>query len=595
MTEAHDHRFDCVLRGGLVFDGRGAAPRRADVAIRDGVVRAVDANIDGSLAARVEDVSGKWVMPGFVDVHTHYDAEVEVAPALGESLRHGITTAIFGSCSLGTAFSSPEDIADMFTRVEGIPYEHVLPLFQRVKSWSDPKGYRAHFDTVALGPNVSAFVGHSDLRAYVMGLGASVTEGRRPTNQELATMKRLLEDGMDAGLIGLSLNTNRWDKLGGTRFRSKPLPATFARWDEIRALSSIVRERRGILQGIPNISAKYDTLLFLAESAALQGRPPLKLSMVSLADVRSNRLVYRAISAITRFTNSVLGGDVRWQGLPMVFDLFVDGLDAPIFEEFSAGTAALHLTEAVERRRLLGTDKYRGWFRRQWTSMVVPRVYHRDFGTTRIVSCPDESLVGRTFRDVARARKQDEVECFLDLCIEHGDKLRWYTTVANDRIAHLRSIMANPDVQPGFSDAGAHLRNMAFYNFGLCLLKLARDAEREGVAFMPVERAVHRLSGEIAEWLGLDAGTLAVDSRADIVVVDPEHLDETLLQTHEEAIPEFGGYTRMVRRNDAAVPMVMVNGRIAVRDGQLRPEVGRERGFGRFLGANERGKLDAMP
>ncbi|MFO0563565.1 MAG: amidohydrolase family protein [Polyangiales bacterium] len=588
MSEAHDHRFDCVLRGGLVFDGRGAAPRRADVAIRDGVVRAVDANIDGSLAARVEDVSGKWVMPGFVDVHTHYDAEVEVAPALGESLRHGITTAIFGSCSLGTALSSAEDIADMFTRVEGIPYEHVLPLFQRVKSWSDPKGYRAHFDAVPLGPNVSAFVGHSDLRAHVMGLGASVTEGQRPTNQELATMKRLLEEGMDAGLIGLSLNTNRWDKLGGTRFRSKPLPATYARWDEIRALSSIVRDRHGILQGIPNISAKYDTLLFLAESAALNGRPPLKLSMVSLADVRSNRLVYKAISAITRFTNSVLGGDVRWQGLPMVFDLFVDGLDAPIFEEFSAGTAALHLTEAAERRRLLGTDKYRGWFRRQWTSMVVPRVYHRDFGTTRIVSCPDPSLVGRTFRDVARARKQDEVQCFLDLCIEHGDKLRWYTTIANDRVAHLRSIMANPDVQPGFSDAGAHLRNMAFYNFGLCLLKLARDAEREGVAFMPVERAVHRLSGEIAEWLGLDAGTLAVDSRADLVVVDPEHLDETLLQTHEEAIPEFGGYTRMVRRNNAAVPMVMVNGRVAVRDGEVRSEVGRERGFGRFLGANER-------
>lgn len=589
MSGAEHPRFDCVFRGATIYDGTGSPPRRADIAVRDGCVAAIDEHIDPSLAARVEEVEGRWIVPGFVDVHTHYDAEVEAAPALSESLRHGVTTVLFGSCSLGTAFSTPEDIADMFTRVEGIPYEHVLPLFSQVKQWDSVKGYRAHFDDVALGPNVSAFIGHSDLRAHVMGLGRSVTDGARPDARELAAMKRLLEDGMDAGFIGLSINTNRWDKLGGTRFRSQPLPSTFAKWSELRALASVVRDRAGVLQGIPNISAKYDTLLFLAESASMGRRKPLKLSMVSLADVRSNRLVYKAISAITRITNGALGGDVRWQGLPMVFDLYVDGLDAPIFEEFSAGTAALHLSEMAERRSLLGTHKYRDWFRKQWTSLIVPRVYHRDFGTTRIVACPDASLVGRTFRDVARERGRDEVELFLDLNIEHGDKLRWYTTIANDRVEHLRNILANPDVQPGFSDAGAHLRNMAFYNFGLCLLKMARDAEREGVAFMPIERAVHRLTGEIAQWLGLDAGTLAVGARADLLVIDPARLDDSLHAVHEAPIAEFGGYTRMVRRNDATVPLVMVNGRVAVRDGALSPELGR-RAFGRFLGINERSR-----
>lgn len=593
-TTTSDARFDCVLRGGTVFDGRGSAPRVADVGIRDGLVRAIDARIEDGLATKVHDVSGKWVMPGFIDVHTHYDAEVEVAPSLSESLRHGNTTVLFGSCSLGTALSSAEDIADMFTRVEGIPYEHVLPLFSRVKSWSDLRGYRRHFDDVALGPNVSAFVGHSDVRAFAMGLERSVSDDVRPSRDELAAMKRLVEEGLDAGFLGLSINTNRWDKLGGSRFRSKPLPSTFARWDELRALAAIVRDERRVLQGIPNISAKYDTLFYLAESAALGGRPPLKLSMVSLADVRSNRLVYKAIAALTRVTNKALGGDVKWQGLPMVFDLYVDGLDAPIFEEFSAGTAALHLGEMAERRALLGTQKYRSWFRRQWTSMVVPRVYHRDFGTTRIVACPDASLVGRTFREVARERKQDEVECFLDLCIAHGEKLRWYTRIANDRPEHLRNIMANPDVQPGFSDAGAHLRNMAFYNFGLCLLKMARDAERDGVDFMPIERAVQKLTSEIADWLGLDAGAIAEGTRADIVVVDPARLDHTLLETHEAKIDEFGGYTRMVRRNDATVPMVMVNGRVAVRDGNVVDGVGRQRGFGRFLGAGERSAPSAV-
>jgi N-acyl-D-aspartate/D-glutamate deacylase len=216
-----------------------------------------------------------------------------------------------------------------------------------------------------------------------------------------------------------------------------------------------------------------------------------------------------------------------------------------------------------------------------------PGVYHRDFGTTRIVACPDPSVVGRTFREVARERKQDEVECFLDLCVAHGEKLRWYTRIANDRPEHLRKIMANPDVQPGFSDAGAHLRNMAFYNFGLCLLKMARDAQREGVEFLSIERAAQKLSSEIADWLGIDTGTIAENRRADIVVVDPARLDHTLLETHEAKIDEFGGYPRMVRRNDATVPLVLVNGRVAVRDGGVLDEVGTQRGYGRFLGAND--------
>jgi N-acyl-D-aspartate/D-glutamate deacylase len=575
-------QFDVLLRGGLVFDGTGAPPRRADVAVRDGRVERIGQDVPGDAAVTI-DAADRWVTPGFIDVHTHYDAEVEAAPALSESLRHGVTTAVFGSCSLGTALSSPEDIADMFTRVEGIPYEHVLPLFQRTRSWSDPRSYRDHFDAVPLGPNVAAFLGHSDLRAAVMGLERSVRDGERASRDELSRMQALTADAIDDGFLGLSINTNRWDKLGGTRFRSKPLPSTYAPWSELRALASVVRARRAVLQGIPNISAKYDTLFFLAESASLGRRPPLKLSMVSLADPRSNRMIYRGIGALTRAVNRALGGDVRWQALPMQFDLFVDGLDAPIFEEFSAGTAALHLAEAAERRRLLGTQKYRRWFRRQWTSLVLPKVYHRDFGATRVVAAPDPSLVGRTFRELARERGRDEVELFLDLCVEHGDALRWYTTIANDRPEHLRNILANPDTLPGFSDAGAHLRNMAFYNFALCFLKIARDAAREGVSFMPVERAVQRLTGELGAWLGLDAGLLAEGGRADLVVIDPERLDHTLLETHEAPVDSFGGFSRMVRRNDAAVPLVLVNGRVAVRDGAPAPEVGVERGFGRFL------------
>lgn len=580
---ASSPRLDLAINHGLVFDGSGAPGRAVSVGIRGGqVVELRDAPFAAADAAEVIDARGQWVMPGFVDVHTHYDAEVEAAPALLESLRHGVTTVVVGSCSLGTALSSPLDIADMFTRVEAIPREHVLPLFERVKTWRTPAEYRAHLDALPLGPNVAAFLGHSDLRVAVLGLDRAVEASTRPTADELDRMDALLGDALDAGYLGLSANTNRWDKLGGARHRSKPLPSTFARWKELRRLCRPLRARRRVLQAIPNISAKYDLFLFVAESIGLR-RPTLKTTLVSLVDVRSNRAIWRTLAAILRAVNGRLGGDVRLQALPMPFELFVDGLDAPVFEELMAGTAALHIEDPAERARLLRDPTWRAWFRRQWTSVIAPKVFHRDLAVSKVVAAPDAALVGRSFTEIAAARGADVVDTFLDLCAEHGDTLRWYTVVGNDRPDTVRKIVSLPDVVIGFSDAGAHLRNMAFYNFGLHLLRHARD----GAPGLPVERAVHRLTGELADWLGLDAGHVAVGARADLVVVDPTRLDASLDAFAEAPIAELGGVTRMVRRNDAAVPAVVVGGRVAVRAGVPAPELGKT-GHGRFLAAGER-------
>ena len=578
--------LDLAINGGLYFDGTGAPGAVRSLGIRDGnVVEVRAAPFAAAEARELVDAAGRWVMPGFIDVHTHYDAELEAAPSLSESLRHGVTTVLVGSCSLGTVLSAPLDIADMFTRVEGIPRAQVLPLFEAKKTWSTPAEYRAHLDALPLGPNVAAFLGHSDLRCATLGLARAVTAGVKPTAAERATMARTLADALDAGFLGLSLNTNRWDKLGGTRHRSQPLPGTFASWGEIDALAGVVRARGRVLQGIPNISAKYDIFLLFYESIGLF-RPALRTTIVSLADVRSSRLLYRLIAGLARVVNVVFRGDVRFQALPVRFEMFVDGLDAPVFEEIGAGTAALHLEEMAARRALLRDPKYRRWFRRQWTSLLTPKVFHRDLRESRIVACPDASLVGRSFDAVARERGADAVDVFLDLCALHGDALRWFTTIANDRPAHLRNILAHPDILVGFSDAGAHLRNMAFYNYALFLLRIARDAERDGVPFLGLARAVHRCTGEIGAWLGLDAGVLGVGKRADLVVVDPAHLD-AIDTIQEEPMPEFGGFVRMVRRNDAAVPAVVVNGRLAVRDGVPLAAVGRERGYGRFLAAGE--------
>ena len=138
----------------------------------------------------------------------------------------------------------------------------------------------------------------------------------------------------------------------------------------------------------------------------------------------------------------------------------------------------------------------------------------------------------------------------------------------------------------GFSDAGAHLRNMAFYNFGLRLLKHVRDAEVAGRPFMSVEHAVHRLTGELGDWYGIDAGHLRVGSRADVLVLDPERLDASLEEYAEAPVEQYGGLSRMVNRNDATVSLVMVGGRAVWRAGSPTAALGNER-TGQFLRAGE--------
>jgi N-acyl-D-aspartate/D-glutamate deacylase len=580
-------RFDIAINSGLLFDGTGRPARVQSIGIRGARVAELrDEPISAEEANERIDAQDKWVMPGFLDIHTHYDAEVEAAPGLTESLRHGVTTVTFGSCSLGTVLSSPVDIADMFTRVEAVPYEFVLPLFEAKKNWTTPAQYRAHLETLALGPNVTAFLGHSDLRAHVMGLHRAIARGESPTDEELATMETLVGDALDAGFLGLSLNTNRWDKLGGRAHRSSPLPSTFARWSEIRRLLRPVRKRGRVMQGLPNISTKYDLFLFLWESIGV-ARPPLKTTLVSLLDVRTNRLLYRLVGALARLINRFLRGDVRFQALPTPFELFADGIDAPVFEEFGAGTAALHLADLTERSELLRDAKYRRWFRRQWTNWLLPHVFHRDFNESEIVACPDGALVGKSFAEVARQRGESALDVFLDLCAEHGPRLRWFTIIGNDRPFALRHIAAHPDVLLGFSDAGAHLRNMAYYNFPLRMLKLVRDAARDGIPFMSTEKAVWRLTGEIAEWLDLDAGRLAPGGRADVAIIDPQGLTSAVEDHVEALMPEFGDYRRMVRRNDAAVTAVLVGGRVAVKNGVPVADLGRMK-LGTFLGAGER-------
>ena len=206
--------------------------------------------------------------------------------------------------------------------------------------------------------------------------------------------------------------------------------------------------------------------------------------------------------------NRFLGADFRFQALPNLFDVWSDGMQLVIFEEFGAGTEAINHADLDERAQLLADPAYRKRFKRQWTNFLSPRVYHRDFRHSEVLACPDGAVVGKSFVEIAEARGCHVVDAFLDLVIAYGTAIRWRTTIANHRPKQLGRIAAHKSVHVGFADSGAHVRNMAFYNFPLAFLRLIKDAADAGKPLLPLGQAVHKLTGEQGGWYGMDAGFL---------------------------------------------------------------------------------------
>jgi N-acyl-D-aspartate/D-glutamate deacylase len=584
------NQLDLIIRGGTYFDGTGAPGVVADVGIADGRVSVVstDGRLQAAAGTRVVDAAGQWVMPGFVDAHTHYDAELQVAPGLNESVRHGVTTVLVGNCSLSTVYSSPLDIADLFSRVEALPRTHVLGALEDAKTWTTPQGWVDALERLPLGPHVASFLGHSDVRASVMGMGRSTDPAQKASRAEQAEIERRLEDALDAGFLGISTMTNPWDKLDGDRYRSRSLPSTYSSWKEFRGLSRVLRRRGRVLQGVPNLNKKYDIAFYLA-TATGRFRKPLKVSLLAAADTKAEPWVQRIFAPLAMLANKLGGGQFTWQHLPTTFRVWADGIDLVVFEEFGSGREALHLREEMGRNELLSDEAYRRWFRRDFDRRFSPRVWHRDFDDAEITECPDADLVGLMIGQVARDRGLHPVDCYLDLVVEHGTRLRWKTNIANTRPKVQDQLVNRYGITIGFSDAGAHLRNMAFYNFGIRLLNRVHQAHTSGRGkpFMSVEKAVYKLTGELGDFYGIDAGRIRVGDRADVVVVDPAGLDDRVDSYHEAVMPAFGDMSRMVNRNDAAVSVTIVSGELVFERGDFVEGYGTTLGTGRFLRAGE--------
>lgn len=244
-----------LLKNGLFFSGepdKKVIPQ--DVLIEeDGKILEISESIFCDYEdLNVIELEGKWIVPGFIDSHTHYDAEVLASPGLKDSARHGVTTIILGSCSVSAVFNNAEDTADSYTRVEAIPREVMLPLLEKEKTWSTPKEWKRYINKLPLGINIASFAGHSDIRMKAMGIERSLKDNLAATKEEELQMLQMLNDALDKGFIGLSTMDTPWDKMDGNKYWSHKTPSFYACWKERKSLIELLRKRNAILQGAAN-------------------------------------------------------------------------------------------------------------------------------------------------------------------------------------------------------------------------------------------------------------------------------------------------------------------------------------------------------
>ncbi|MGQ0696752.1 MAG: N-acyl-D-amino-acid deacylase family protein [Panacagrimonas sp.] len=616
-----DGRWDVLIRGALVFDGSGSAPRMLDVAVSGGRVAAIGSALPTLLASTVIEAGGKWLIPGLLDIHTHFDLEVEVEPALPEAVRHGSTTVVVANCSLGLAYGNQrrdgaDPIVDCFARVENIPKD-VLSKIADVATWNDSGAYLDHLRGLKLGPNIVPMIPHSMLRIEVMGLDASLN--REPTDAELDKMAGLLEKGMAEGYIGFSTDGLPFHFLANRPNTHRQIPTQFAPFRELKRLTDILRKWDRIWQATPPKDSPRDVFRnFLLTSARLYGKP-LKITAVAAIDVHMNRAILKLALLMTRILNSRwVGGRFRLQALGAAFRTWSDGVVTPLTEEVPVlrQLNELDLGDRAGRMLLMHDPAWVTEFRRMWLHgkhgfnkarlerwlRLDGNVLSRDlrdmtldesqvagwsdhtlqWAFERLLSWQDGRLTGATEEEAevfaAMPRPCDEADFVLHLLRRFDTALRWWTVSANRDPKVVKRLLFHPLLLPGFNDSGAHLTNMAFYDGNLRMLRIA---EEDGV--QSVAKIVHRLTREAAEFFGIDAGRLEVGARADLVLIDPERLRSWDPEsTYRFTWRECYAHRQLVNRPEGVVSGVWIGGSMAWCDGEYAADFGK-RPFGRLM------------
>ena len=597
-------QWDLLVTGAKVFDGEGTPGRIEDVAIKDGVVAARGRDLPREAAAQSVDAKGQWLLPGMLDIHTHLDLEVEVAPALEEVVRHGTTTVLVGNCSLGTCFGAQETegqepIVDCFTRVENIP-KKVLRKCAEAMTWDNPEDYLEHFENLNLGPNIAAFVPHSMLRIEVMGLDASIS--RAPTELELQKMEQILEGAMELGYLGLSTDGLPFHYLSNDPHTDKRIPTQFASFRELRRLLKVVRNYDRVWQTTPIIENRLKALFYFTLTSGRLFGKPLKTSALSAMEMTAAPNSSKLFLGVAKLLNSkLLDGKLHFQALGTNFRVWSDGIVSPLFEELSstAELIALEYDDYEGRQRLMHDPDWVERFRKEWRHGRTGDDFaswkaKRGLPDSLVIREPEKLIFdgapcsewdGESFADVmARAQKfqagdssvarsdserdafekielplADDADFALHMLRSYDKSFRFYADVANAENRSTLEFLLHENTLPGFNDSGAHITNMAFFDSNLMSLKLAREQGENVVATV-----VKRLTKDPADTFGLDAGSLAIGARADMVLINPEALDGWEPdQTRELVYRDIFEHEQMVNRPVGIVGSVYISGELA--------------------------------
>ena len=488
-----------VFRGGTVVDGTGAPGFRADVAVRGDRIIAIGQDLQGD---RVLDATGHVVAPGFIDIHTHYDAQVFWDPALTPSCFHGVTTVVAGNCGFSIAPTRPEHrelIAKTMEKVEdmdvaalaaGIPWD-----FETFPQYLD--SVRRH----GMLLNFAAFIGHTPLRIYSLGAEAV---GRDATPAEIKQMAVAIREAMDAGAAGFATSfavTHRGAD-------GQPIPSRWAAMDEIDALCKVVGDAgRGVVA--VNGGANLD----FAGTYDLQRRSGAPVTYTALLTI-ANGLHLKQLE--THRAGRAAGADV-W---PQVSCRALS-FSMTMVEPFTLNTNpvfALLMPKTVDERRASYADPaWRQSVRGAWEAKQGLRPRFDTFEIMESSANPD--LVGQKLEALATAAGTDAFDCLMDLALAEPDlMLRVRATLANDNEEDVAILLQEEQCTLGLSDAGAHVGQLCDAVLSTDLL--GKWVRERGV--LTIEQAVHKLTQVQAKLFGFaDRGVIREGAFADIVVFDP--------------------------------------------------------------------------
>jgi len=533
---------ELVIRGGVVVDGTGAPGRRADVAIAGGRVTEIADGLEGD---RVIDAGGCVVAPGFIDIHTHYDAQVFWDPALTPSCFHGVTTVVAGNCGFSIAPTRPDHRELIGRTLENVEDMDVDALAAGIP-W-DFETFPEYLDSVARRGttlNFAAYIGHTALRLFAMGDAAYE---RAATADEVAKMQAIVREAMLAGAAGFATSFAMTHRGAD----GKPVPSRWAERAEIEALFDTVGSvGRGVVSVAPGEQCGVPDLYELQPRV---GVPFTWGALLTLPDHRHDMMLNVHRAGVSS------GADVWPQVSPRPL-AFAMTLEQPFTLNVNSEFGALMAASPDVRRKAYADPAWRDRVRKVWAGAVgfsVPR-----WSTYEIQEAPAHPEVeGKRLVDVAGER--DPLDVLLDLALDEPDLgLRVRCILANDDTEAVARLLVEEHCTLGLSDAGAHVGQ-------LCDAPQATDLLGNwvrGRGVMPVEEAVRRLTSVQAGLFGMtDRGTLRPGAWADVAVFDPA----TVAPGPLRRVRDFPADSERLTADQAAgMHHVLVNGIPVVTDGE---------------------------